>query len=158
VRVSEGGAAGKLLNLFNLNSLQRRLALDFRDVFKEGFSFNSLGGQLVIMDGEVYTSNFEIAGSSALIEISGRTGLVEQDYDQLITVIPQVSSSLPLAGAIAGGPAVGVAVFIADKLVGERFNRMNQVQYKVTGSWDDPVYEKLARPDANEANPYEEDP
>lgn len=143
VHVDEG--AGKLLNLFSLDSLQRRLTLDFSDLTKEGFSFNEMSGHFAVMDGDAYTSDFTIKGSSAIIEITGRTGLIARDYDQMVTVTPQVSSSLPIAGAIAGGPAVGAAVFLAEKLVGKEFNRMTKVQYHVSGGWDNPVYERLGR-------------
>jgi uncharacterized protein (TIGR02099 family) len=135
--------AGKLLSLFSLNSLQRRLTLDFTDLYKEGFSFDKMKGRFRIRDGDAVTNNFTIKGTSATIEVAGRTGLVARDYDQLVTVTPQVSSTLPIAGAIAGGPVVGAAVFLADKLVGDKFNRITRVRYRVTGSWDDPVYEQL---------------
>lgn len=141
--VEEG--AGKLLSLFSLNSLQRRLSLDFRDVVKEGFSFDSMKGHFVVMDGDAFTNDFSIKGTSVTIDISGRTGLVKRDYDQLVTVTPQVTSTLPIAGAIAGGPAVGAAVFLADKLLGDRFNRLTRVQYEVTGSWDAPVYTRFKK-------------
>jgi uncharacterized protein (TIGR02099 family) len=141
--VKEG--AGKLLSLVSLNSLQRRLSLDFRDVVKEGFSFDVMKGKFVIEDGNAYTDDFTIEGTSVNIEVSGRTGLVAHDYDQLVTVTPQVSSTLPIAGAIAGGPAVGAAVFLADKLVGDRVNRLTSVRYHVTGSWDKPVYSRLKK-------------
>ncbi|MGD2076539.1 MAG: YhdP family protein, partial [Gammaproteobacteria bacterium] len=124
VDVEEG--AGKLLNLFSLNSLQRRLSLDFSDLTKGGFSFDRMDGHIVVMDGNAFTNDFTIRGSSAVIEIAGRTGLVAKDYDQLVTVTPQLSASLPIAGAIAGGPAVGAAVFIAEKLVGDEFNRISR--------------------------------
>jgi uncharacterized protein YhdP len=137
------GGAGKLLSLFSLNSLQRRLTLDFTDVYKEGFSFDKMQGRFVVTGGNATTDNFTIKGTSATIEIKGRTGLVAQDYDQRVTVIPQVSSTLPIAGAIAGGPVVGAAVFLADKLVGDKFNRITRVRYQVSGSWADPVYTKL---------------
>lgn len=157
VSVDEGGA-GKLLSLFSLNSLQRRLTLDFRDVFKEGFSFDKMKGHFVVMDGDAFTNNFTIEGSSANIEISGRTGLVAHDYDQLVIVTPQVSSTLPIAGVIAGGPAVGAAVFLADKLVGDKFNRMTQVRYQVSGGWDDPVYTSMGSKSNNKQvdNPEDE--
>jgi uncharacterized protein YhdP len=143
--VDEG--AGKLLSLFSLNSLQRRLSLDFRDVVKEGFSFDLMKGRFVVMDGDAFTDDFSIDGTSVNIDISGRTGMVARDYDQLVTVTPQLASTLPIAGAIAGGPAVGAAVYLADKLVGDRFNRLTQVRYHVTGSWDKPVYNKLKKED-----------
>ena len=142
------GGAGKLLSLFSLNTLQRRLTLDFTDVYKEGFSFDKMQGRFVVTGGNAVTDDFTIEGTSATIEIKGRTGLVAQDYDQRVTVIPQVSSTLPIAGAIAGGPVVGAAVFLADKLVGDKFNRFTRVRYQVSGSWDDPVYKKLEQESA----------
>ena len=160
VEIKEG--AGKLLNLFSLNSLQRRLSLDFTDLTKEGFSFDKMEGTFVIMDGSAYTDDFVIEGSSAIIKISGRTGLTDRDYDQLIKVTPQVSSSLPLAGAIAGGPAVGAAVYLAERLVGKNFNRMAEVKYRVTGSWDKPVYTRLKQDvetgTGSDTSPSEESP
>jgi len=114
-------------------------------VVKEGFSFDVMKGHFVVMDGDAFTDDFAINGTSVNIDISGRTGLVARDYDQLVTVTPQVTSTLPIAGAIAGGPAVGAAVFLADKLMGDSFNRLTQVKYHVTGSWDKPVYSRLKK-------------
>jgi len=145
--VDEG--AGKLLSLFSLNSLQRRLSLDFRDVVKEGFTFDTMKGTFVLMDGDAFTNDFTIEGTSVGIDIAGRTGLIAHDYDQLVTVTPEVTSTLPIAGAIAGGPVVGAAVFLADKLVGDKFNQLTKVQYQVTGSWDEPVYKRLSKKTAN---------
>ena len=141
--VDEG--AGKLLSLFSLNSLQRRLSLDFSDVVKEGLSYDIMKGHFVVMDGDAFTNDFTLEGTSVDIEVSGRTGLVAHDYNQLVTVTPQVTSTLPIAGAIAGGPLVGAAAFVADKLLGDSFNRLTRVQYQVTGTWDEPVYAKLKK-------------
>ncbi len=154
VSVDEG--PGKLLSLFSLNSLQRRLSLDFSDVVKEGFSFDTMKGNFVIMDGDAFTNDFTIKGTSVRIDIAGRTGLSKRDYDQLVTVTPQVTSTLPLAGAIAGGPVIGAAVFLADKLVGDQFNRLTRVQYQVTGSWDKPVYQRLSEQPAKKRGSSEQ--
>ena len=37
---------GKLLSILSLQALPRRVALDFKDVFSEGFSFDSILGQV----------------------------------------------------------------------------------------------------------------
>lgn len=141
--VNEG--AGKLLNLISLNSLQRRLSLDFSDVFKGGFSFSKMKGHFTIKDGNAFTDDFFIDGDSARIDVVGRTGLVQRDYDQLVTLTPNLSSSLPIAGAIAGGPVIGAAVLVAERLFGKQFDSMSKIRYSVSGSWADPVYRKLDR-------------
>jgi uncharacterized protein YhdP len=130
--------AGRMLNILSIHSLQRRLALDFSDVFGKGFSFDSITGHVSFMAGDAYTQDLVMHAPSAQIAIAGRTGFVARDYDQLVTITPLVSSNLPLAGVLAGGPAVGAALFVAEKLFGERMNRLARYQYQVTGSWDAP--------------------
>jgi uncharacterized protein (TIGR02099 family) len=140
--------AGRVFGLFNLQGLRRRLALDFSDVFAKGFSFDRIEGKFALMDGDAYTNDLTVEGPAARIEISGRTGLARQDYDQLVTVIPHIQSTIPIAGALAGGPVVGAALLLADKLFARQMEELTsfaRYQYTVTGSWDDPQVKQLPR-------------
>ncbi|WJW74874.1 YhdP family protein [Thiohalobacter sp. IOR34] len=135
--------AGRIFGLLSLQAIPRRLTLDFGDLFKKGFAFDSIEGHFTIIDSDAYTNDLTIEGPSARIEISGRTGLAARDYDQLVTVVPHVRSGLPIAGALAGGPAVGAALFLADRLLGRQLEGLARYQYTVTGSWDDPRFVRL---------------
>ena len=140
------GATGRVLGLISLNNLPRRLSLDFKDLFAKGFSFNEISGSFVIDDGNAYTNDLTVDGLAAKIEISGRIGLADQDYDELVTVIPYVKTSIPLVGTLAGGPVVGAALLVAQTLLEGTFdplNRIAQKQYSVTGPWHAPVIDKL---------------
>ena len=137
--------AGRLLGLLSMQSIPRRLFLDFSDLFKKGYSFDKLEGTFLLNDGSAFTRDLKIYGPAADIEIVGRTGLVEQDYDELVSVIPHLSSTLPIAGAIAGGPGVGAAVLLAERLLGSQVNQLSKVQYQVTGSWNDPQYTRFEK-------------
>ena len=140
--------AGRVFGLLTLDTLQRRLSLDFSDLFKKGFDFKRMEGDFSLIDGDAYTSDFFIEGPAARIEISGRTGLTAKDYDQLIAVIPNVSTTLPIAGAIAVNPAVGVALLVADQVFSNQTNRVESItrkEYTVTGSWDNPDIERVER-------------
>ncbi|MGA7799817.1 MAG: YhdP family protein [Gammaproteobacteria bacterium] len=149
LRVEPG--AGRVFGLLSLQALPRRLSLDFSDLFRKGFSFDSIEGNFTLNEGDAYTSDLTVDGPSARIEIAGRTGLVARDYDQLITVIPRIRSSLPLAGAIAGGPAVGAALFLMDKLLPGPMTELTSLanyQYTLTGSWDNPIVKRLGKDSA----------
>ncbi|WP_428622738.1 YhdP family protein [Sedimenticola sp.] len=130
---------GRLFGLFNLGALRRRLTLDFSDIFKKGFTYDSIAGNFILDTGDAFTNDFRMKGPSANIELSGRIGLGDEDFDALVTITPKISSSIPLAGAIAGGPAVGAALFLAQQLVGDSIDRVTRLEYMATGSWDDPV-------------------
>lgn len=130
---------GRLFGLFNLGALRRRLTLDFSDIFKKGFTFDSIEGNFLLDTGDAYTNDFRMKGPSANIELSGRIGLGDEDFDALVTITPKISSSIPLAGAIAGGPAVGAALFLAQQLMGDSIDRATRLEYMATGSWDEPL-------------------
>ncbi|NNJ94630.1 MAG: TIGR02099 family protein, partial [Halobacteria archaeon] len=139
--------AGRALGLLSLGKLPRRLRLDFSDLFGEGFSFERITGNFVLDYGNAYTNDLVVDGPAAKIEISGRVGLVDKDYDELVTVTPYLDSSLPLAGALVGGPAVGAAALVAEKLLEGRFglNEMAREQYMVAGSWDAPEVTRIVK-------------
>ncbi len=135
--------AGRVFGLLSINELQRRLRLDFSDLFKKGFTFDEISGDFTFKSGDAFTENTIIKGPAARLDISGRTGLVRRDYDQLITVTPHLTSSLPLAGAIAN-PGIGAALFLAQKLFQSQLDAITRYQYTVTGTWDKPLIERVS--------------
>lgn len=129
---------GRLFGLLSLETLQRRLSLDFSDLFGQGFAFDSFTGNFNLQNGDAITPEIKIEGPSAVIKISGRTGLKLKDYDQLISVTPAISSTLSIAGAVAGGPITGAALLVAGQVIGEKVNELMRLQYQLTGSWQQP--------------------
>lgn len=136
--------AGRVLGLVNFYALPRRLLLDFRDVLGKGTAFDSLEGTFRIDSGNAYTDNLTIDTPSADIQISGRVGLAARDYDQRVTITPQVSGAAAIAGTVLGGPAVGAAVWVAQQFLGKPISELTRVSYRLTGSWDNPEIEEPA--------------
>ncbi|WP_426687287.1 YhdP family protein [Rhodanobacter ginsengiterrae] len=130
---------GRLLGLVSLAELPRRLTLDFGDVFGKGLAFDSISGDFKLANGNATTDNLLIAGPAANISVTGRTGLRAKDYDQQMQVVPHVGNSLPLVGAVVGGPIGAAAGFAVQGLLGKGLNKAASARYRVTGSWDDPV-------------------
>ncbi|MES9993262.1 MAG: YhdP family protein [Candidatus Thiodiazotropha sp.] len=131
---------GRLIGLFSLNALGKRLALDFSDLFSEGLAFDSIEGNFTVNDGDAYTSDLTMKSTAAVVDVRGRTGLASRTYDQKIVVTPNVSATLPLLGTLAINPTAGVALAMTQKLIGRVFDRIAERTYEVTGSWDDPQY------------------
>jgi uncharacterized protein YhdP len=141
----EPGAAGRIFGLLSIAAIPRRLALDFSDLFGKGFDFSAITGQFSFADGVARTDDLVMRGDSALIEVAGPIHLVDKTYDQIVKVTPEVSSTLPIAGAVAGGPVglgVGTAILLVDKIAGTLFDReivnLISYQYALTGPWDSP--------------------
>ncbi len=151
LRVNPGG--GRVLGLLSLQALPRRLTLDFSDLFKRGFAFDRIQGSFTIADGDAYTNDLYMTGPSARFDISGRIGLVTHDYDQLVVVTPRVTSSIPVVGGLAGGPGVGLGLWVAERVFGRKIDELSRVRYTITGSWDDPKVERLKEDSKRDETP-----
>ncbi len=147
--------AGRLLGLFSLSALPRRLALDFKDTFDEGFSFDRITGDMELKEGNAFTENLQTTSPVADITVTGRTGYVKQDFDQVITVIPELGGTLPIAGGLIFGLQVGALIALLDTVMGSELDKANMRQYHVGGSWEKPVITVLKSPE--EFPLYEED-
>ena len=128
---------GRLFSVLSLQNLPRRLLLDFSDVFSSGFGFDRISGNVRIDQGIMKSDDFEMIGPTALVQISGETDLQHETQKLHIRVIPSISDSLSLA-ALAGGPAVGIAAFVAQKLLKDPINKLASYEYDIAGTWDDP--------------------
>ena len=137
---------GRIFGLLSLSTLQRRLQLDFSDLVEKGLGFDKIKGRFVATDGEVETNRFYLESPSTRLDFEGRVSLAKEELDQLITVTPKTTEGLPLAGALAGGPLVGAAVFIVQKIAGKTVNKFAGYQYHVTGPWKDPEIKQLSQP------------
>ncbi len=128
----------RILNILNLQSIPRRLALDFSDLGKRGFAFDSIVGNFDLGGGNVVVKKFDMLGPAAGVKVSGKIGMVAEDYDLVLGISPNLTSSIPVAATIAGGPVAGVVSFIADKVISSAIKRVNIYKYRITGIWSKP--------------------
>ena len=134
---------GKLLGILSLQSLPRRISLDFRDIFSEGLAFDEIVGAVKVTKGVASTDNLRISGPAARIVMNGQVDLAKETQVLRVKVNPQLSDTVSVAGALIGGPIAGVAAFIAQKLLKDPLNQITSYEYDVTGSWTDPVVNKV---------------
>jgi uncharacterized protein (TIGR02099 family) len=140
LREVDGGAqALRIFGLLNFDSIGRRLRLDFSDLFSKGLSYDRIKAQLRATEGVYLTSEpLTVVGPSSNLELDGRLDLVNDRIDAKLLVTLPVSNNLPLAALIVGAPAIGGALFVVDKLLGDRVARFATVQYNVEGPWQAP--------------------
>ncbi|HET6726239.1 MAG TPA: YhdP family protein [Gammaproteobacteria bacterium] len=136
--------AGRLLALLSLNALPRHLLFNFGDVFGKGFSYDSMGGTFTIINGNAYTKDFRLKSTVADVRAVGRIGLARQDYDEIVIINTAISSTLPIAGAIAGGPVTGAALLLLTQIFKQPLKQAMQLEYHVGGTWDNPIMKKTS--------------
>ena len=146
--VDPGG--GRYVGLLSLSALPRRLSMDFSDVVVEGMEFDKITGKYRLEDGVLYTENTRMDGPAAKIKISGKTGIIDRDYDQIMRVTPKFRQTLPILGVVAASTTVGWGLLLLQNLFKKSIDDAVEIEYKVTGSWDDPQIELIKAVDENQ--------
>ncbi|MDP1716850.1 MAG: AsmA-like C-terminal region-containing protein, partial [Burkholderiales bacterium] len=134
---------GKLLGILSLQALPRRITLDFRDIFSEGFAFDEILGGVNISRGVATANNFRLRGPSANVVMAGDVDLAKETQKLRVKITPSISDAASIAGALIGGPIAGVAAFLAQKLLKDPLDQMASYEYDVTGTWADPQVKKV---------------
>ena len=137
---------GRLLGVLSLQSLPRRISLDFRDVFSEGFAFDRISGSIDVDRGVMRTDPLEIRGPAARVLMRGTASVPDETQDLIVTVQPTLSESVAV-GAAAGAlnPVAGVVTYLVQKALADPLEKLFSFEYAVTGPWRAPKVEKLGK-------------
>ena len=134
---------GKLLSILSLQTIPRRLKLDFSDLSHSGYSFDVFKGNFILRNGVLTTTDGYMDGPVAYAGMKGDLDVDKQRYNLELHISPHITASLPIVATIAGGPIAGLATWAASKIINQGMQRVTGYTYKVTGPWLDPVVEQV---------------
>ncbi len=147
---AEPGIA-KLLGVLSLQSLPRRLTLDFRDVFSEGFAFDFARGDVSIEQGQARTNNLQMKGVSAAVLMDGSADIARETQDLRVVVIPEVNAGTASLIATAINPAIGLGTFLAQMFFRRPLTEAATQEFHIDGPWSDPRITRVERKPASAA-------
>jgi uncharacterized protein YhdP len=135
----------KLLSVLSLQSLPRRLSLDFRDVFTQGFAFDFVRGDIAIDQGIAATNNLQMKGVNAAVLMEGKADLAHETQDLKVVVVPEINAGTASLVATAINPAIGVGTFLAQMFLREPLMKAATQEFHVDGTWTDPKVTRVGR-------------
>ena len=141
----EPGAA-KLLGVLSLQSLPRRLTLDFRDVFSEGFAFDGITGSVAIAQGAARTDNFKMRSVNATVLMDGSADIARETQNLHVAVIPEINvGTASVVYALAVNVVIGLGSFLAQLFLRDPLMRAFTFEYRISGPWTAPQVVKVDR-------------
>ena len=143
----------KLLGVLSLQSLPRRLALDFRDVFTEGFAFDFFRGDVTIKQGIARSNNLQMKGVNAAVLMDGRADLSLETQDIRVVVVPEINAGTASLIASAINPAIGLGSFLAQLFLRRPLMEAATQEFHVDGSWVEPRVQRVARKGSTTGGP-----
>ena len=142
LKANDPGIA-KLLGVLSLQALPRRLTLDFRDVFSDGFAFDFFRGDVAIEQGIAKTNNLQMKGVNAAVLMEGRADLARETQDLKVVVVPEINAGTASLIASVINPAIGLSTFLAQLLLRRPLNEAATQEFHIDGSWADPKITKV---------------
>lgn len=138
--------AAKLLAVLSLQSLPRRLALDFRDLFSEGFAFDGVVGTASISQGIIKTDSIKMRSVSAVVLIDGSADIARETQNLHVVVIPEINAgAASVVYGLVVNPVIGLGSFLAQLFLRDPLMQAFTMEYEITGPWKDPAIKKLGR-------------
>ncbi|UTH73298.1 YhdP family protein [Chromobacterium sp. IIBBL 290-4] len=136
--------AARLLGVLSLQSLPRRIRLDFTDVFSDGFAFDTLKGEASAKNGVFRSDRVEMKSPAAEVTISGSVDLGKETQSLKVHVVPHLAESVALAaGAALLNPVVGIATLAAQKVLQDPVGKILSLDYAVSGSLKEPQVARI---------------
>lgn len=135
----------KFLSLVTMQSLTRRLSLDFRDMFSEGVAFDTMTGDAKIKEGVISTDNFKMNSVNAVALMEGSADLGKETHDVHVALIPELNAGgVSVVYGLAVNPVIGLSTFLAQLFFRDPINRAFIYEYQSTGSLKNPVITAIA--------------
>lgn len=135
----------RLLGVLSLQTLARRMTLDFRDVFADGFAFDSIVGDVRIDGGVASTEKLAMTGAQATVLMAGSADLARETQDLRLVVVPEINAEAASLAVAAINPAIGLGTFLAQVLLRQPMIEAGTREFRVTGTWTEPIVEPVPR-------------
>lgn len=137
----EGNAqAVRVFGLLNFETIGRRLRLDFSDIFDRGLAYDTIKARLRADNGLFKTVGpLVMDGPATDLQLEGFIDFPRDKINAQLRVSVPLTSNLTIAAIAAGAPLIGGAVYLADKALGNRLEKLTAVRYRITGAWSKPT-------------------
>ena len=142
--LAEYSDKARIFSVLSLQSIVRKLTLDFRDIFSDGIFYNNIKGDYHIEKGILYTNNTTMDGAAGNLYIKGNTSFVDNTLDYKMSYKPNLTSSLPVLAWIATlDPVIFLAGLAIDQVITSKV--VSEVNFELTGSVNNPNFKEVDR-------------
>ncbi len=141
---------GRILGIFDVGMLGKRLMFNFKDIFLPGLSFESINGTGKIRKGILATDDLRIHAAGIAGQMNGRVNLSEQTLNMKLSVSSNLTHGI--ASSIVDSIPINQNVLSAEQNIqpaGQRVDGAAQIKtprqggiltrnFSISGKWADP--------------------
>ncbi|URQ67737.1 hypothetical protein M9C81_05600 [SAR86 cluster bacterium] len=137
----------RLVNIFNVtDSFEKVTNLDFRKLYKSGFSADNVKGNILLTKNSIQLINpLVFKSGSSEFKWEGKVGRDEKGYldslDLEVIMTLPLREYLPAYAFLLGGPITAGVVYIAGKAFERNLDQISSGSWSITGTLQEPVTE-----------------
>ena len=140
--------SARIFSVLSLQSLVRKLTLDFRDIFSDGMFYSDIKGSYQLEQGLLITDNTKMNGTAGNLFMTGNTNLVTGELDYDMSYKPNLTSSLPVLAWIATlNPVTFLAGVAIDQVIKSQV--VSEFKFELTGTVENPDFKEVNRKSKN---------
>ncbi len=140
--------SARIFSVLSLQSLVRKLTLDFRDIFSDGMFYSNIKGNYQLDQGLLTTNNTKMDGTAGNLFMTGHTNLVTGELDYKMSYKPNLTSSLPVLAWIATlNPVTFLAGVAIDQVIKSQV--VSEFKFELTGTVENPDFQEVNRKSRN---------
>ncbi len=143
--ISDVSGAANLLGLFSLDSIIRKMKLDFSDVFDRGMAFTSIEGTGKVDKGVFVTNDITMDAVAGDMTIKGLADLNTRTVDADVSFVPDITSGIPMLTAFAVAPQTALYVLAITTVIAPVVEVFTEVNYEVKGPLESPTVKEVSR-------------
>ncbi|WP_114327460.1 YhdP family protein [Candidatus Colwellia aromaticivorans] len=142
--LAEVSDKARIFSVLSLQSIVRKLTLDFRDIFSDGMFYQEIKGDYSLEEGVLYTDNTRMNGTAGNLYIKGNTSFATNILDYKMSYKPNLTSSLPVLAWIATlNPVVFLAGVAIDQVITSQV--VSEFNFELTGNASEPNFREVNR-------------
>ena len=145
LREVKNTGGNRLLSLFSLDAIVRRISFDFRDIFNDGLYFKKMAFTAKLNNGMLRNDDLLLESNSGELKGHGLVDLARKQINYQVTFSPTLTGGFGVAAGFAVTPVTGIAVLAATTLLQPVFDVITQVSYSVEGDLTKPKITEMGR-------------
>ncbi len=129
-----------VVGVLNYDTLFQRISVDVTDVLKGGIAYHNLAGKMTVVNGIIVVDGVRLNSPSVEIVLQGSTDWTNKQHKLVAGARSNVGKSLTTIATLIN-PIQGLFTYLAQELLEELDIELFKLQYRISGSWDEPEVE-----------------
>lgn len=141
------GGFSRLLGLLSFDAFTRRLKMGLGDVVNQGLAFDKIILKSTLNKGVLQVESLAVTSSAMNIDLAGTSSINNETHNLQAKVTPLIGDTIPTMALLSGAsPITAIGYYLLQKIIPPLGGNFITLNYRITGSWQEPILDEISAP------------